>query len=413
MKKILNFLIALFLILNCNTVYTAQVNKNYYFKEILLIIIIIMLLFKIKNKEIEKIRKTNLIFLIISFAYLFIFFCLRTTSGSTRIDYMYLFFAIFPLLYFMYSSSRGDNFVKDILQEFTRVVLIISIVSLIFYFLGTILKIIKLTDTITINWGTTRTIKSYYGIHFDIQRQEIFGNTIIRNTGIFTEAPMYNLILTIALAIELFLNQKESKIKVIIFLLTIITTLSTTGIVISIGLIIAKFINGNKKQKILQYIKILWIPLIVIGGAYMVFIVMGEKKGSASYNTRMDDFKASFLAWQDEPILGNGYKNNESIIQYMSKSRIANTGLSNSMLVLLAQGGIYLSIFYLIPFIKLIKYGLKYKDNNIIIFTITMMILFITTIFLYKPIAINFIAMGYAFNSNQNAKKMEDKNVLE
>ena len=52
---------------------------------------------------------------------------------------------------------------------------------------------------------------------------------IWRNTGIFNEGPMYNMVLCMALTIECFIRPIKSKVKICILIITIISTLTTTG----------------------------------------------------------------------------------------------------------------------------------------------------------------------------------------
>jgi len=314
----------------------------------------------------------------------------------------------------MYSLLADNEKIKEILKEFSNVMLVLAVISLSIYFFGSISNIIHPTDTTTISWGGVRTVESYYGIHFNTQRQTLFETSFLRNTGIFAEAPMYSLVLSIALAIELFLKQKKSMWRVILFCITIITTVSITGIILMAFLIIAKFLFVDAKTKTTKHLKLLIIPLIGIIGIYILTTALSLKKNdTASFSVRMDDYKASFLAWKDHLLLGNGYKNDASIIQYMNPSRLSNTGLSNSILVLLAQGGLYLGIFYIFPAIKMILYGVKAKKMNIVTFTVTLLILFSTTIFLYKVLAINFVAMGYAYRKKKINKNTDEIEVNE
>ncbi len=413
MKRILNWLIALFLILNCNTIYTAEINKNDHFKEILLILVIIKLIIQIRNQKEKKIKKSTLMSMIFCIGYMVTYLLVRMPNMGDLINYIFLYLLLFNIFILAFSISEKNKLIKEILNELSNVATILAVISLVFYFLTTVFHIVKPTGTVMINFGKERAVNSYYNMHFDTQNVLVFGTKITRNTGIFVEAPMFNLILTIALAIELLFKTKASKFKVIIFLITIITTISTTGMVLSIILLIAKFVFSNDNNKVKKYIKFLMIPFIIFVGIYVIFSIMGEKVDTESYKTRMSDYRVCFLAWKDNPIFGSGYNNKETIVRYMSEARLkaSNTGLSNSILTLLAQGGIYMLIFYIIPAIKMIRYGIKNKNNNIIIFTLTIVALFITTIFLYKPIMIFLLAIGYAFNTNEENNLNEIKGV--
>ena len=65
-----------------------------------------------------------------------------------------------------------------------------------------------------------------------------------------------------------------------------------------------------------------------------------------------------------------------------------------------------MSIIYFIPFINTLYYSIKNKKKNIIILDLLLGVLFLTTIFLYKPLLINFLAMGYAVNKKTKNKEL-------
>ena len=79
----------------------------------------------------------------------------------------------------------------------------------------------------------------------------------------------------------------------------------------------------------------------------------------------------------------------------MSQFRVGNMGLSNSLLTLLALGGLYLFNLYIIPFIISLKYYFR-KNKKIVFYIFMILSLFIVLIFHYKVLIINFLAIGYS-----------------
>ena len=78
----------------------------------------------------------------------------------------------------------------------------------------------------------------------------------------------------------------------------------------------------------------------------------------------MDDYKAGVITWLQHPFLGSGLSNTNGIQQNMSAWRSYNTGFSNSIMEILAEGGIYLSLFYFYAFIKGLYSGVNKKNYN-------------------------------------------------
>ena len=401
MKKFIDYIFVIFLILTCNSVYSVLTAKDLYFKEIMLAITMIYTIVHIYSNDFEKKRTGKSVALIIIYIFYIAMYIILTKIVS---EFIYLYVLLLPLLYFIYSTT--NHLMKSTLENFSNIVLFLAIISLIFYFLGTITNIIKPTGNVEISWGGIKTIDSYFGMHFNIQKQDIFGLEIYRNTGIFTEAPMYSLVLSISLCIELFFKEKISKKRIILIFITILTSLSTTGILISMTICFLRYIINMDKVKMIRYLKILILPIVAVTIILISYNIFNNKMKTSSYSTRIDDYIASYKAFKDKPLIGNGFKNDDAIIKYMSSFRSNNEGLSNSFMVLLAQGGIYMSIIYFIPFINTLYYSIKNKKKNIIILDLLLGVLFLTTIFLYKPLLINFLAMGYAVNKKTKNKEL-------
>ena len=390
MKKILEYLVALLIILECNTVYFWDISKNYFITEILIISIVTLIIYyilKYKMKNQSFFNKKNILLLFLYYLYAIFFMILTNTKDNTFVK---LFLIIYPLFLLLYSQKDFEN--DSIIGKIPNIITILAVISIILWILGPLTQICKPTNYVIINWGKIRKIPSYYGIHFYTQTAGLFGNLVVRNTGIFTEGPMYSLLLNIALITEIFVTKRKSKKIIIILLITIFTTISTTGIVLAIGIVFIDFLITKNKGKTIKTLKIIVLPFLLLITILSITYFIGVKKTSFSYYTRMDDYVASFEAWKQHPIIGNGFKNEQSIIKYMNKTRKRNTGLSNSVLVILALDGIYLSLIYFIPFIKC--FMLSIKSKNISLFTVTtvLLILFVTTIFPYKVIIFNFLA---------------------
>ncbi|MBQ9659591.1 MAG: hypothetical protein IJV31_12730 [Clostridia bacterium] len=405
----LEYIIAFIIILNTNSVFANLTKIDLHLNVVLIFILSIYFLRKIIKRDIKttylnikgEISKYYKIFSI--YILYLVFFLIFNRNEFKR--FISVFMIIFPLLTYIFINNGGVKIFRKIIN----IMFVLATISLIFYLLVSIFRIIKPTNYVEIEWGGIHNINSFCNIYFETQRFDGLGLHIQRNTGIFVEAPMYSLCLCIAVALEEFIVKRRKIIINIILILTIITTFSTTGIITISYIYILKIVNKfitkkyiNKRKKFIMIF--ITIILIIIAGIYFI-----QRIQTSSGSIRLDDYKASFKAWKDAPLFGNGYQDTDSIKKYMSPFRYYNMGLSNSIMVLLAQCGIYFSILYIYPFIETIKNLTKKKEYDIIFFETTIILLFITTIFMYKPIMISILAFLYSYIINTNILKEREK----
>lgn len=400
-------LIAFFIVLSSNTVYYTSNQHNYYISELLVCSLSMLVIALIAFRKINKNKIGS--FMVFYIVYLCVAIIWLLINSSTKIDnFIAIFFVLFGITLFVHKTSEYD-LINVFLKKYVNIMCVLAIISLFFYFLGPVLNIVKPTGIEDVNWGGIKSNYSYYNMFFTRQREVFLGNRIFRNTGIFTEGPMYSLSLTISLAIEVFLIKNEKKSKKIILLFTIITTISTTGIIISCLIIFLDYINKKNKTTIIRYIKILFLPILILILVIISIYFYNQKADTSSYNTRIDDYIASYSAWKQKPIFGNGYGSSDEIKKYMSSFRDGNKGLSNSIMVVLAQGGIIMLFFYFYTIVKVLRYK---KDKYIVEFLIIMVLLFVTTIFLYMPMLIYFLAIAYSLPLKSKILNKEAKNDI-
>lgn len=413
-NKILNiieYIFAFFLILECRSIFMHKMNVDYRINEILCIILFTLITMVLIQKK-RKYTKLALFFTYILMFTVYIgVFLICSVSRNNYISFLLKFFYGFIGMLFYY-IIRGDyDAPKQFLRKLSNVMIALAILSLLLYLLGPMFNIIKPTGKIKIMWGIEIEIKSYYNLHYVAQNIEIAGRNIPRNTGIFTEAPMYSLNLTIALLVELFLRDKVNFKKIVILCITIITTLSTTGIIIMMMMIVGKYIITEFKSRLHTIIKKVALPLLCVIACIAAFMLLKTKVQSNSFLIRLDDYQAGYLSWKDSPIMGNGYGNTEALDQYKSAFRAYNTGQSNSILKILSEGGIYFLLFYFVPWIGCIIYALKNREKNIVIIAISMFVLFFVTIFPYNFIIINLIAIAWYYMFKGSKRKKLSRSI--
>ena len=309
-------------------------------------------------------------------------------------------------IYYFYDDYKSDNFSKMVLRICTicllcfamreehkqklyeiieNIIIVIAVVSLGFWLVGSILGIIQPSGIEYTIWSSTDgsevPINTYYHLYFETQYQRFFDTAIMRNSAIFTEAPMCSFMFCFALIVELFKKKKYNVKICILLLISIVTCISTTGYVVAIIAIFMKYLISNAgKNTTASVIKLAIAPVALIAIVLTMEYVFESKLQTTSGSLRVDDFAAGFKAWMLHPIMGNGYGNSNSYVYMMSTFRIDRKGFSNSLMQILAYGGIYL----LAPYVGSFGLGayryFKKADWNNLVFISLFLIMFIFTI---------------------------------
>ncbi len=403
----LEYLLCFLMIFSCRTVYAHIVGYN--IGNIITVMLVLVLSTLICLHVNKKIKTKAFLSIIILIFYLLIYFFINVKQN--QISFVKNFFIILPL-FILYFLTMESDYIKEILKKYARIVIAIAICSLFFYLFGSCMKFINPNTTITFEWGVNQTVTGYFFLHFDTQTTWIFGETVLRNTGIFVEGPMYSLQLILAYAFILFENKKIINAKSIILAITLFTTLSTTGIIVFIILTLYKWLKSKDKVT-----KTLLFPIIVIISIICIFVVFQDKKNANinSYSIRNDDIQVAMTSLKNNPIFGDGFANNEIAISNMSSFRLYNTGLSSTFVIILIQGGIYLTIFYLLPIIGLTIKSYKKEDYIVCAIGITQILLYFTTTFQYTELMMFMIAfnINYILNNKVEKEKKDKIQLIE
>lgn len=399
LQSLLEYALVVLVILECRSVYSYTVGKNYPFGSLITVILVGLFFLIFSKKEMKKINSKFFIAAILLLLYL-LFYAICSGTDTNQIVKLFNRFGFILLLFTYYwAYCIRTETVMRLLKKYVDVMFLLAIISLFMWVSCTLMGLVKPSGNVWISWGETHAIKSYYNIYYETQNALLLGKSIIRNTGIFTEAPMYSLHLIIAFSLEFFLFKRKSKL--IVLAITIITTVSTTGIillVIFIGLkeIIKIFSVNYQKMKVVDLIRIVIIPVAAILMAVTVISLLTAKFGRTSGMTRMDDYTAGFLVWKQHLFVGAGYGDNGRVEQYMGNFRSNNRGFSNSLMIILMEGGICFGLVYLIPIIKCFWTSIKKKKEALFCITILWVFLLVSTLFPHQILMLTFLAFGYA-----------------
>ena len=403
------YLLAFFLVLECRSVYLYATRSEYYIMQSLFVVTIILLLLSFVAYRLRPSKK-DVAFILFIVIYIGMYCILSKAAISSTIRGIYTYAYMFVFFYYYFSLIKKEN-VKSFLNKVCVIIFGLSIVSLFFWIFGTVLNWIHPSNLFYMSWGDygirEYKIDSYLNIHFDVQKLNLLEMKMYRNTGIFVEAPMFSLNLIIGLMINLFVNNtKLLSVKNIVLIICTITTFSTGGFVllfIILCLYVYKYFKTNKsknndendlnkRRKKFKYA--LFLPLILIIAFSIVLVVVNNKKSTASFSTRIDDYVICYKAWIDKPLLGYGFDNSEYVAKYMNENRKVNTGLSNSIGPILANGGIYMFVYYLLPLICAFGLYKRSKNINYLIIPLVLLALSIVTIYHTTIMCIMFMALA-------------------
>ena len=379
-QAIVYYLLSSLIILNSTVEWKYLSSYNFperglkYFFVIFLIFWIIFRSIKIKLHRREVFLLIGLLAYLSFYAYLS-----RYNVSSFFLNFVVMIALLFLMIVFLLRTGEYAHFLK----AFENIIVVIGIVSLFFWFFGSVLDVLPDREKVIYFWADSyKTAYTYHGMYFEniIQNQKLLGSEFPRNCGIFTETPAYSGFLIFALLIEYFTS--KDKIKIGILLLTILSVQSTKGYLLVILLFSLLFLTEQSQEKVAfnKIIKNILKVVILISVCYLIFWILLDKSSTSSYATRMSDMIAAIRAWSHHPIIGVGFNNNTAINLngILEKS---NNGLSMGITVLLAQGGLYLFLFYVGAFLLSLK-GIKNlgitRRNYLIIAVILILNLFVS-----------------------------------
>lgn len=309
------------------------------------------------------------------------------------------YFAVFVCYYlytnYLFTTKRILRFFK----AFSNIVCFISICSLFFWFLGSVLQIMPGRTSTTYFWASEDLpTYTYFHLYYENPIQNI-GQSIARNVGVFTEAPGYSSILTYALLIEFGIKNSEKTrsrwVRIMILSCTMITTFSTKGIIAALLLFYLDFVLAKTSNKYIKVMKILSSACLILVVVYVGVSLASARLNTGSGAMRIDDIQSEIKAWLDSPLWGVGYENDEAIWKYQTVIRDSG-GLSMGITVIMAYGGLLFLALYVIPVFITYKSPFFHRYKKIWISTIVLLVynLFISNCGYYN-LFIFLLAAGY------------------
>ncbi len=387
-RNIIEYLFVIILVLDGNAMWTSYENTQLN-RILKLALVAVVVLYVFVNKGVTRSDVNRIVLFGLFLAAYFIIYLLAV--DYERRGFLYFVIDVLCIYIFVLIAQEHHRGVA-ILNKYVNVIVILAVISLIFWAFGSILGMIHPTGNVYSTWTGSRDLKkvpTYYNLYFEAQTLDWFSfDEVIRNTGIFTEAPMYSFHLCVALLVELFVKKPVPRWKSLILVITILTTFSTTGWILMILALVARYIVTRNITKFFRALKVIILPVVVVVGIILIQVLVIDKLGSSSGSIRVDDFAAGFKAWREYPLFGSGFGNDEFVKQFMSFFRSDNQGYSNAPMQILYQGGIFLFVPYVYVIVKGFYRNIKERSAMGILFCAAFLYLFIITVIPYNFLTI-------------------------
>lgn len=403
--EILTSITALFLILNCQSIWQNVVDVNYYIYEICAVLVLVSSLFMVARYGISKKAKEYVLLTTGWYYYVIMLVVLFSVTKNDLFRFLSR-FIIFPFCMLFFASAAPVKRKLGLFKSFVNWTALISWISILLFGASTV-GLIGESGTINVDWFGI--YGNYYNLYFSSPYQIIdwIETSIRRNIGIFVEGPMFMIVLVFALLFILVIKNYYpiARWKIIGIILAILTTASITGyfFLLLIGSVCLVHRYRNRKTQII--IGIISALFATICG--LVLFVM--KSETASYIARFDDYITGIKCWLQSPIIGNGYENIDLLRKYMSTNRNWNQGFSNTVFSVLAYGG----LIFAVPFVAPVMYGILHayynKDYKTLLFCIVFTGLYFTVI--EYTFFINYFIWAYLFCFNKSFFKLSEINT--
>ena len=350
---------------------------------------------------------------LIAYCALFFFLNVRGQGDWQRRTYLMNFVLFMPLMAALFKVKQREGKGLDLLLKYSDIACAVAGLSLAVYLASVLRPDSVPADEIYSLWYDTYVpmpqldlldvCQSAIGI-----RWQMFGIVLLRNCGFFTEPLMFALPLLISLFTELFLRDRRSHLRVLRWVLlsaTLITVNSTIGVMLTAaawGLkIISALLERGKRWLVIP------IVVLAIAAVGVLFLEKGmttfQSTGEVgnSLGDHIDDYSASLQAFATSPILGVGYQNEQSIYPFMQPYRLVNPGLSNTLGVVLAEGGLVFGLLCLAPFLIWLMYLFRRRDWRVACWGLGALGAAAGIIFKYPLVLMVMIAFGYSLVSLQ------------
>ena len=384
MKKKFQFLIVVWVVLLSGAV-AFLYNYNIVFYLFVGLIIIYLRFTKISLVKLRAVAWPILVFSILIILTLFVNADFSATKSYAHLMLKIILASIIPLV------IPFENF-KEIYLKF---VFFLSITSLLIYFIVLLYPGVLLLFPKISNGGAA----SYFNLGLAVYKIPL--NNLLRNGSIFWEAGAFQVFINLAIALELRFYQLKHKKRLLVFILTIISTFSTTAFVIlTIQFLFFLLYNKQSSKKGTRL-----MPKIIIFSSIIMFLfsslfidrVIGKfSDTNTSFLIRSVSLLTDIEIFNKAPILGVGVSNYKILVKEIAFNNF-NLDLASSMNSITYSLAHYGIIFLSVLFFYYLKSSNILSNKNLILkwgYFAVFLMLFSTSNFLLSFLFLTFLFYG-------------------
>ena len=436
-ESFLEYVLVTAIILECNSLLRlasceeSSVNMNYVFAMLIGGAGLCLVAIKILNSKIrEQFIKEFLPILCALEGFVFAYFILGvlpTEGMKSKADYIAKFIIMLPLLSSVFFLERKEGHGVRLWNRFSTVMSIIAALNLAVYYTSTLHTNELYSEQVYLHWynrGRISSLVNCLNVCFLMPgtMAQSFNLQYLRDFGPFSEPLMFLIPLGVALFTELFLCPESDRWRLwkqIVLSLTIFTVQSTNGLILLVAAWGLKLISMcNKKEA-----RIVLIPmatLVVAGAGYFIRYKALQKNyvdvtAYIMQNKHFTDYVFAIKAFLNKPLLGGGYLNEDYIYSFFTEEAKRDAGLSNTISVVLGQGGIMLGLLCMMPFLICLVQIFRQNNKNIAFWALGPLYLYSVTIFHYRFFLIMILAFGYSLlelDRNSKVKKVWPQSIV-
>ena len=417
-ESFLEYVLVTAIILECNSLLRlvsceeSSVNMNYVFAMVIGGASFCLIILKMLDPKIrEQFKKEFLPILCVLEGYIFIYFMvgvMPTDGMKSKADYMAKFIIMLPLLSSLFFLERKEGHGVRLWNRFANVMSIIAALNLVVYYASTLHTNELYSEQVYLHWynrGRISSLVNCLNVCFLTpgEMAQSFNLRYLRDFGPFSEPLMFLIPLGVALFTELFLCPESDGWRLwkqIVLSLTIFTVQSTNGLIMLVAAWGIKLISMcNKKEA--RIVLIPTVILVILGAGYFIRYKAGQKNfddvtAFIIQNKHFTDYVYAIKAFLNKPLLGGGYLNEDYIYSFFAEEAKGNVGLSNTIAVVLGQGGIVLGFLCMLPFLICLVQIFSHNNRNIAFWALGPLYLYSVTIFHYRFFLILILAFGYS-----------------
>lgn len=360
LKYIIVFLLLYFL--NESAAFLVRFDK-YLISTIILLLVFILFIIKIIFKKIKILSSKKLLFLFVSTSLILVSMMINNDFYSEN------FLVLIALLIGFFLSIIFDY--KEFLKIFVNIMIFLCIYSLISTYILVPMAMNGKLSLTNIYYSSVNL--PYFDLGFSYG---VAYTNIVRTMSIFREPGVFQIYILFALYIYLFIHNKKNFIIILLFILTMVSTFSSAGIICIIPLIayilFSKGIITTKQKIILIFTIILFIICFLLlnndflSSKLLYSLNKITDLSNESSKTRYGSIINLIDMSLGKPIFGNSLVN--GLLTMYEKYNYYDTNVTGTFFVFMMSFGIPLTIFIIYAFVRFISKTSNNKFMSIIIF---------------------------------------------